>query len=65
MSSYEFTFKIIVTIIISVFVPERSRAGTNPLFQFLYQHVTVLVQKLEIIIVKIIVRGILIATENL
>ena len=31
-----------MTIIISVFVPERSRAGTNPLFQFLYQEVTAL-----------------------
>ena len=29
-----------------VFVPGRSRAGTNPLFQFLYQHGRVLVQKL-------------------
>jgi hypothetical protein len=32
---------------VSVFVPERSRAGTNPLSQFLYQHGHVLVQKLK------------------
>ena len=40
VSAYEFTFIIVVTFIISVFVPERSRAGTNPLVG-LYQHVTI------------------------
>jgi hypothetical protein len=49
VSSSEFTFTIIVTIIISVFVPERSRDCTNPRFQFLYQDT-------EMIIVKIIVK---------
>ena len=42
-----------MTIIISVFVPERSRAGTNPRFQFLYQSDDRPGTKTEIIIVKV------------
>jgi hypothetical protein len=38
----------------SVFVPERSRQGTNPLSQFLYQPGHLLVPKVKII-VKIMV----------
>jgi hypothetical protein len=45
--SSEFTFTIISTIIISVFVPGRSRAGTKTEKVGLCQHVTVRVQKLK------------------
>ena len=44
VSSWEFTFHNFLDNFFSVFVPELSRAGTNPLSQFLYQCGHVLVQ---------------------